>query len=223
MTATATAEKIVIYVFTDPMMGLSYESEPVLEKLQETFGEKLAFRYVMAGLVRDVHDFMTPAERAMEPALGIQMYNRRLAGIYLQEEPLGGLPMDMSHFHLFDENHRSSYPLDLVFEAVRLLDAERAELFLYALRRATILEGKQTTKIEELVKIAQRCGLNKEKFLDYFQNGRAAAAFEKDLQFTQSLGIHSLPAYLIQYQGQVLLVNGMPGYQQFCQIIQQIK
>ena len=42
-------EKVTLTTFTDPMMGLSYEQEPVYEKLTETFGERLEFRYVMAG------------------------------------------------------------------------------------------------------------------------------------------------------------------------------
>lgn len=58
-------EKIKITVFTDPMMGLSYESEPVREKLEKTFEGKIEFDYVMALLVRDVSDFMLPKEIAL--------------------------------------------------------------------------------------------------------------------------------------------------------------
>lgn len=171
MTATAT-DKITIFVFTDPMMGLSYEQEPVLEKLKAHYGERISFRYVMAGLVRDVADFMTTAERALPPEQGIAKYNKRLAGIYLKEEPLGGLPMNMTHFHLFDADHRSSWPLDIDYEAVRLIAPEKAENFLYALRRATIVEGRQTTKTSELVIIAEQCCIDGKAFLACFQHGR---------------------------------------------------
>lgn len=80
----------VIEVFTDPMMGLSYEHEPVLDRLHDMYGEELEIRYVMAGLVRDVSDFMNEEELSMEPAEGIRTYCRRLALIYKSEEQIGG-------------------------------------------------------------------------------------------------------------------------------------
>ena len=59
-------EKIILTAFTDPMMGLSYESEPIMERLKQEYREQIEFRYVMSLLVRDVSDFMTPEERRME-------------------------------------------------------------------------------------------------------------------------------------------------------------
>ena len=104
-------EKIILTTFTDPMMGLSYEQEPVYEKLTARYGDQLVFRYVMSGLVRDVSDFMLPEELALSAEEGILIYNKRLAGIYESEESIGGLPIHMDGFHLFDAEHRSSYPL----------------------------------------------------------------------------------------------------------------
>ena len=60
-------ETVNLTVFTDPMMGLSYESEPILDALDRRYGKRLDIRYVMSVLVRDVCDFMTPTERALPP------------------------------------------------------------------------------------------------------------------------------------------------------------
>ncbi|MBQ4419684.1 MAG: hypothetical protein II870_08615 [Synergistaceae bacterium] len=50
--------KIIITVFTDPMMGFSYESEPILERLQIEY----AGRYVMSlALTRRLGIFSLPA------------------------------------------------------------------------------------------------------------------------------------------------------------------
>lgn len=80
---------IIIYVFTDLVLELSYEHEPVLEQLRKFYGEKLRIRYVMAGLVRDISDFITADERVQPQEEGIKKYNQRLAGIYLDEIPVG--------------------------------------------------------------------------------------------------------------------------------------
>jgi hypothetical protein len=110
-------QKIVMTVFTDPMMGLSYESEPIIESLQRTYGSRLKVRYVMSLLVRDVSDFMLPEERALDPEEGIRKYCSRLAGIYKNEETIGGLPINMDGFCLFDPEHRTSKPLNLAYKA----------------------------------------------------------------------------------------------------------
>ncbi|MBQ9002715.1 MAG: hypothetical protein IJ087_12760, partial [Eggerthellaceae bacterium] len=83
-------DKIVITQFTDPMMGLSWECEPMLQRVRERFGDAVELRDVMGVLVRDVADFMTPGERALPEEEGISAYNERLAQIYLDEVSIGG-------------------------------------------------------------------------------------------------------------------------------------
>ncbi|MBO6240594.1 MAG: DsbA family protein [Butyrivibrio sp.] len=153
-------DKIIITTFTDPMMGLTYECEPIYDKLQEYYGDALELKYVMAGLVRDVSDFMIPDELALPAKEGIKKYNKRLAGIYKSEESIGGLPINMKGFHLFDEEHRSSYPLNIAYKAAQLADNEKADLFLYNLRHATVLEARQTTLTTEILNVAKDTGIN---------------------------------------------------------------
>jgi predicted DsbA family dithiol-disulfide isomerase len=52
--------RVTITVFGDPMQGLCYESEPLIERLRDDYGDTIAIRYVMSLLVRDVSDFMLP-------------------------------------------------------------------------------------------------------------------------------------------------------------------
>ncbi|WP_296816619.1 DsbA family protein [uncultured Megasphaera sp.] len=212
-------EKIILTTFTDPMMGLSYEQEPVYEKLAAHFGDRLVFHYVMSGLVRDVSDFMLPEEKALPAEEGIRLYNQRLAQIYKGEEAIGGLPINMDGFHLFDADHRSSYPLCIAYKATELCCPEKALAFLLKLRRATIVETWQTTRTDELIAVAADAGLDPEQFRIFFEDGRAAEAFQKDLELTQSLGIHQLPTVLIEGGEKSLLVSGMASYDTFISLI----
>lgn len=215
-------DKIIITVFTDPMMGLTYECEPVFDRLKNHYGDRIEFKYVMAGLVRDVSDFMTPAERALEPAEGVSTYCRRLAQIYKSEEPIGGLPINMEGFHLFDAEHRSSYPLDIAYKAAQLADPDKADLFLKNLQLATIVETRQTTLPEELLSIAVETGIDPAAFDRNISDGSAEAAFREDLQFTRSLGIYSLPTFLLQYRDRVMLIGQLIGFAEFEKAIQRL-
>lgn len=199
--------KIILTAFTDPMMGLSYESEPIMEQLKQEYGNQIEFRYVMSLLVRDVSDFMTPEERRMDAEAGIRKYCKRLAGIYKNEESIGGLPNNMDGFRLFDAEHRSSRPLNLAYKAAQLADPNKADAFLTELRHATVIDCLPTTHIDEILKAVRKIGIEEIAFRRYYQDGSAENALKKDLEYTQRLGIHSLPAYLIQYGENALIMQ----------------
>lgn len=191
-------DKIILTVFTDPMMGLSYESEPIMDLLKAKYGEKLVFRYVMSLLVRDVSDFMTATELALPPEEGIARYCKRLARIYKSEECIGDLPINMEGFRLFDPEHRSSKPLCLAYKAAQIASPGKADAFLRKLRHATVKHCRPTTHEEEIMNVVLQTGIDEDIFLAAYRDGRAEKALEKDLAFTQYMRIHSLPAYLLK-------------------------
>ena len=211
-------DKTIITVFTDPMMGLSYESEPIIERLQSEYADAIEIRYVMSVLVRDVSDFMTPEECRLDPEEGIKRYNQRLAGIYKSEESIGGLPINMDGFCLFDTRHRSSKPLCLAHKAAQLADPDKADAFLTALRHATVLECRPTTHIEEIMRVVRNVGIDDNNFLANYNGGSAETALEKDLALTHRLGIYSLPSYLLQHGDKALIMQSF-NYQDFVEAI----
>ena len=215
-------EQIALTVFTDPMMGLSYESQPILDRLKAEYGERLQINYVMSVLVRDVSDFMTPEERALPPEEGIRRYNQRLADIYKSEESIGGLPMNMENFHLFVPDHRSSYPLCLAYHAAKLAAPEKAEQFLINLRKATVLQGRITTHQEVILEIVKETGVDENAFIIHFGDGSAESALEKDRLLTQRLGVYALPAYLLTCQKSSFLLPFLTEFSAFSSAIDQM-
>lgn len=161
----------------------------------------------MRVLVRDVSDFMTPEERTMEPETGVRRYCKRLAQIYKSEESIGGLPIHMEGFRLFNAEHRSSRPLCLAYKAAQLAAPDKADAFLTALRHATVLDCRPTTHEEEILRVVRKTGIDEASFAAHFHDGSAEATLEQDLAFTRSLGIRSLPTYLIQYRNQALMLQ----------------
>ena len=161
----------------------------------------------MSLLVRDVSDFMTPWERAMEPEAGIRAYNARLAQIYKSEEAIGGLPINMEGFCLFDPEHRTSKPLNLAYKAAQLADPEKADGFLINLRHATVIDCRPTTHPDVILDVVNQTGINEGAFLRHFNDATAEAALQNDLSYTARLGIRSLPTCLVQYRDKALLMQ----------------
>ena len=215
-------EKIMLTTFTDPMMGLSYECEPIFRKLETHFAGKIEFRYVMSGLVRNVYDFVDPDDMPQGKDVAIRKYNARLAKIYESEESILGMPINMTNFQLFSTKHTSSMPLNLAYKAAQLADEEKANQFLYNLRYATIVDTRPTTHRDEIFEVVRQTGLDEEKFCLHFDGGAAQKALEQDLSLGEKLEIHSLPSYLVQYGERKLLIQSLIGYGAFVSVFEEL-
>lgn len=215
--------KVTLTIFTDPMMGLSFESEPVIRRLETHFGESLEIRYAMCVLVGDVRHFMIPEDMAETPELTLQNYNRRLAGIYRKEEEINGMPIAMEECHLFDMQHLTSEPLCLAVKAVQIIAQEKAEQFLYRLRYATIVEVRPTTHHEELLRVVRLTGgIDETAFLEVYENGMAEKALQHDLCIARSLNLRSLPAYMLHYGNRHILIHDLANFDAFASAIRQL-
>ena len=150
--------------------------------------------------------------------LAIKNYNARLAEIYRMEENLGGLPINMDGFQLFSVNETSSDPLNIAYKAAQIANPDKADIFLYNLRFATVVECLPTTKLQEILKVAIKTNLNVKNFLAAYNDGSAERAFQNDLAICQRIGIHSLPSYLIQYKDKGALIQNLVDYNGFAKI-----
>lgn len=214
--------KVIITVFTDPMMGLSYESEPAIRKLETHFIEHLHMRYAMGVLVNNVYDFVNSNDLLVSQSFALAQYAKRLGSIYNQEEVIGGLPIDMKCCQLFDEQHTTSKPLNLAYKVIELLQPEKAQAFLYELRYATIVEQRQMTDIAELVALAKTFGVSETDFLLAYNGEEVNQSLYKDIMLRHQLGIRGLPAYLIQFNDKQLVVGGVLLYDDFQRCIESI-
>lgn len=97
-------------------------------------------------------------------------------------------------------------PLNLAYKAVQLASQDKADLFLYNLRYATIVDCRPTTHVSEIMQVVRKTGIDTQRFLNAYNNGTAQAELDKDLTLGHRLGIRSLPSYLIQYGEKALLI-----------------
>lgn len=217
-----TEKKLTLTTFTDPMMGLSYESEPFFRKLETHFQQQIQFRYVMSGLVRNVYDFVDPEDLKVSKEYALEKYRLKLAAIYKSEEDITGMPINMTDFQLFTTEYTSSIPLNLAYKAAQLVDSNKANHFLYHLRFATVAECRPTTRLKEILAVVADTGINVNEFLQHYEDGSAQAALDDDFNLRQSLNVRGLPAYLFEYDGKQVVINGVIGYEQFYSIIKKL-
>ncbi len=214
--------KVEILTFTDPMMGLSYECEPIFRKLETHFAGAVEFKFIMSLLVADVYERVNPRDLEVSKEFAIKNYNARLAKIYADEEDIAGMPINMDGFQLFSVNETSTLPLNLAYKAAQLVDAARADLFLYNLRYATVVECRPTNRSEEILRVVRKTGISVEDFVAQHKNGNARAALNEDLRFAQMLNLRSLPAYLVTCGEEGALAQSLIDYETFVSLIARV-
>lgn len=72
-----------------------------------------------------------------------------------------------------------------------------------------------------IMRVVRDTGTEEASFLRHYQDGSAEAALNEDLAFARRLGIRSLPAYLLQYKENALLLQSF-AYQDFTEAIGRI-
>lgn len=214
--------RLKISIFTDPMMGLSYESEPFFRKLETHFGDRIEVQPIMSGLVRNVYDFVNPNDLTVGEHYAIERYLPSLAAIYNAERAISGMPIAMEKLELFSTERTSSVPLNLAYKAVERIAPDKAEAFLYRLRFATIVEVRPTTKLDELARVAEQVGVNQADFLTAYHSPETEATLAEDFGRREQLRLFSLPAYLFEYKGQSLLAKGVLDDKALFELVEKI-
>ena len=203
---------IRLTTFTDPMMGLSYESEPMYRKLETHFANKITLNYKMALLVRNVYDLVNEEDLKVSNEYAISNYNKGLAKIYKSEEMISNMPINMTNFNLFSVENISSYPLNLAYKAVEIIDKSVAERFLYNLRFATIVECKKTLDFNVILDVVKDTGIDKNKFIEMYHSSKVKKLLDYDYLIAKNLNIRLLPAYCLQIGNRNVLIKKLIDY-----------
>ena len=79
--------------FTDPYCTWCWGSEPILRRIQETYGEQVTIRFVMGGLTDNAAQVRDPAN-----GIGGSDWKRQIAAHWLEASSRHGMPVDVSQF-----------------------------------------------------------------------------------------------------------------------------
>jgi putative protein-disulfide isomerase len=200
---------VQIIYFTDPICSSCWAIEPNLRKLKLEYGHHLEIAYKMGGLLKDWSynsgGISKPSDVAHHWDEVSVYYNMPIDGDVWLEDPL-----------------MSSYPPSIAFKAAQMQNADKAILFLRAIREMVFLQKKNITQWEHIAKAAQMVGLDTAKLhTDY--EGPANGLFEEDLRLAQAMGVRGFPTlFFIDNMGNTEILYGMQPYKSYEAAIKKI-
>jgi len=170
---------VTVSYHTDPGCPWSWGAEPAVRKLMTEFGDSLEWRWVMAGLARDLAPGESPAA-PLPPEVRAQLMEE-----WLRVSEKTGAPLDPLLWR--DGPLRSTYPACMAVKAAQEQAADGGYAYLRRLREAIVCERRKLDGAEALVEEARAAGLDVERFRSSLRSHAITEAFGADLEATEAL------------------------------------
>ena len=216
MNTTSDQQNLVVTTFTDPVCTWCWGSEPIFRKLETHYPGRIVIRPVMGGLVKDARNLSDPANGI--GSTDLETFNRQVGAHWVEASERHGMPVDGPNFHLFSNAYPSTYPQNIAYEAAKLTDPQRADLFLYNVRAASAAEARLTNREDVLLTIADESGIDVGAFIGHLEDGSAEKAFRDDLALCQHVGASGFPTFLVRYGTSQIVLNGYRTYETFASL-----
>lgn len=188
---------IEIAYHTDPLCCWSWAFEPQWRRLRYEYGDRLAWRYRMAGMIAGWDGYDDPINAISRPA--------QMGPLWMQARHLSGMPIDDRIW--IEDPPSSSYPACLAVKAAELQSQLAGERLLRRLREAVMTKRRNVARPEVIQIVADElAGDEPERFdADRFRrdlDGRAAVdALREDIKELRYLGIGRFPALTLRRAG----------------------
>jgi putative protein-disulfide isomerase len=195
-------QRTKIIYFTDPICSSCWGIEPQLRKLKLEYGNAIEIEYRMGGLLPNWSynsgGISKPSDVATHWDDVSKYYEMPIDGDVWLEDPLD-----------------SSYPPSIAFKAAQLQSADKAIVFLRALRELVFLNKKNITKWEHIAHAATIAGLNVAQLKTDYENV-ATSAFNTDLKLAQKLNVRGFPTlFFVDANNNYETVYGFKPYEAF--------
>ena len=201
--------QLSIKYFTDPLCCWSWAFEPILRELKNEMGNTLSIQYYMCGLISSWDNYNDTLNSVSKP---IQM-----GPIWLQAKQMSGTYINDRIW--FTDPPASSYPACTAVKCAAMQSEKAEELYLYKLREAVMVHGKNIAKRNILLEIATTLSNEHPGLLDIhlFEqdliSDKVIHAFRNDMQEADYRGITRFPTLLINAPGKkehLMMVGNRP-------------
>jgi putative protein-disulfide isomerase len=185
---------VEIAYHTDPLCCWSWAFEPQWRRLRYEYGEHLAWRYRMAGMIAGWEGYHDPINAVSRPA--------QMGPLWMQARHLSGMPIDDRIW--IEDPPSSSYPACLAVKAAEVQSALAGERLLRRLREAVMVERRNVARREVILAVADELARDAPDLIDPERfrrdlDGRAALdALREDVKELRYLGIGRFPALTLR-------------------------
>lgn len=213
----ARKEQIEITYFTDPMCCWSWALEPHWKKLLSEYKDQIDYSYRMGGLLKDWDSFSDPLSAVSKPV--------QMGPVWMEAKYISGMPIQDNIW--IQDAPSSSYPACIAVKSAAQQSKVAEEKFLYALWEAAMAKGRNTSKVEVILSVAEALSkempdvFSFEAFRKDFNSKASRQAFREDLEAAKRHSIARFPTMIMKNRtGKMLQITGYRPYEVLKEAIQ---
>lgn len=201
-------DRVEITFYTDPLCCWSWALLPELLKVKANFNDSVCLNYCMGGLIKDWNSFSDPINNVNQPS--------QMGPIWLDASQKTGIDFNDSLW-VNDPPH-SSYPSCIAVKTAELQSPDAGAAFFEMLAETAMLEGKNISKPEVLVYVAQKLEaklpdvFNLTHFIHNYNNEQSRDAFKSDLQKVKFNQIGRFPTVTLSFNKKTIVFTGYRPY-----------
>lgn len=211
--------KLILTQYTDPMCSWCYGTEPALKKLSFLMGDQIEVHYVLGLMLPDPAQMLGTGEAAQ---IRLAQVKAHLNQEFHSVEKRTGMPFSMRHLSDMQVSDFTTLPMSLAYEAVKLINEDKANLFLARMREATHADERMTGRFEVLLELVREQGVDTEEYQKHLEDGSAKQALEEDLVKCRRLGVSGFPTILLECDGKQGVISGYQTYDRLLAAVNQI-
>ena len=213
-------KKVRITVFADPVCTWCWGSSPIIRALEYRYGEQIEFEYCMVGMIDDIATYNN--RRLQIGGDDIELSNRNILAHWLEASSIHGMPVESKHFHLFNSKYRSTIPHCKAYIAAKhccTLNADgsrnitAANKYLRRIQEATAAEAMHTSDPDVLADLSAVCGFKPKDIRKEMESECVKKEFQRSREKAGTYDINTTPSYIIEYNGNEVLINGFCSYE----------
>jgi putative protein-disulfide isomerase len=202
------ADGVEVTFYTDPLCCWSWAMAPAWDRLKAECGSAIKLQYKMGGLL--------PSWKHFEDAAHSISRSSQMGPEWLHAAHLSGVTINSQVW--ITDPPASSYPACIAVKCAQLQSEGFVETFLYLLRKAVMVEGKNIAKTEVLLDAAwllhdEFRDFDLFRFRDELMGDAGKQAFRKDMEEAKYLGINRFPTLVIRRKDRSTVM--LTGYQTY--------
>lgn len=196
--------------YTDPINVWCWGCEPAIRRIQVRYADAVRVTAVMGGLFED----FTPVRENWARMSGGKWQDSVLAFLTAVAAH-HRMPMDVPLMMASVNDLVSTWPSCIAVKAAGLQGSGRELPYLRRFREAMYIEGRNTTAHGVQVQIASEIGLDAPAFERALEDGRAEAAFHKDLDLCRSRSVTGFPTFELLREAATVRLDGWQPWDAF--------
>lgn len=182
-------EKPTLIYVMDPLCGWCYGFSPVMQKVYDTYKDKVNFKVVTGGMIID---------EKVGPIGKIAPFLKKATAQVTQHTGAEFSPLFLDTILQKGTQILTSFQPSIAIQICKKEKPDSIFSFLTALHKDIYIHGLQTAEPKDYGRLAKAMGFDPKSFINFVSKQEYIDAAKEDFKEAEALGIESYPALLLR-------------------------